>query len=162
MVYVDIIISIFIIYGFGKGLYRGFVREVASVVGLGLGVYMANKFNIDLSDFLLSVKVFNWHEEYVNILSNVILFTLTILFVSILGKSVTKLMKLVALGVFNRLLGAIFGLLKNVLILTIVVFMLNLTNNYSEIIEQNKLELSVYYKTLNDLSEIGTIKHLEE
>jgi membrane protein required for colicin V production len=152
MNYIDIFISIFLIYGFIKGLYKGFIIEVASVIGLVLGIYLATQYNSDLSNYLISKQYFNWKEGYIIILSNVILFILTILIVSILGKVATKLVKLVALGLFNKILGSVFGLLKNILILVIVIFVFNLANNSLKIIEQDKLELSIYYKPLNGLS----------
>ena len=105
MNYVDIFISIFLIYGFIKGLYKGFIIEIASVVGLLLGIYLATQHSGNLSNYLISKQFFSWKEGYVIILSNVILFILTILIVSILGKVATKLVKLVALGLFNKILG---------------------------------------------------------
>jgi membrane protein required for colicin V production len=102
MNYIDIFISIFLIYGFIKGLYKGFIIEIASVIGLVLGIYLATQYNGDLSNYLISKQYFNWKEGYIIILSNVILFILTILIVSILGKVATKLVKLVALGLFNN------------------------------------------------------------
>ena len=152
MNYVDIFISIFLIYGFIKGLYKGFIIEIASVIGLVLGIYLATQYNGDLSNYLMSKQYFNWKEGYIIILSNVILFILTILIVSILGKVATKLVKLVALGLFNKILGSVFGLLKNILILVILIFVFNLANNSLKIIEQDKLELSIYYEPLNELS----------
>ena len=152
MNYIDIFISIFLIYGFIKGLYKGFIIEIASVIGLVLGIYLATQYNGDLSNYLMSKQYFNWKEGYIIILSNVILFILTILIVSILGKVATKLVKLVALGLFNKILGSVFGLLKNILILVILIFVFNLANNSLKIIEQDKLELSIYYKPLNELS----------
>ena len=151
MNYVDIFISIFLIYGFIKGLYKGFIIEIASVIGLLLGIYLATQYSGDLSNYLISKQFFSWKEGYVIILSNVILFILTILIVSILGKVATKLVKLVALGLFNKILGSVFGLLKNILIL---IFVFNLANNSLKIIDQDELELSVYYKPLNELSRL--------
>ena len=155
MNYVDIFISIFLIYGFIKGLYKGFIVEIASVIGLLLGIYLATQYSGDLSNYLISKQFISWKEDYVIILSNVILFILTILIVSTLGKVATKLVKLVALGLFNKILGSVFGLLKNILILVIVIFVFNLANNSLKIIEQDELKLSVYYKPLNELSSFG-------
>ena len=152
MNYIDIFISIFLIYGFIKGLYKGFIIEIASVIGLLLGIYLATQYSGDFSNYLISKQFITWKEGYVIILSNVILFIFTILIVSILGKVATKLVKLVALGLFNKILGSVFGLLKNILILVIVIFVFNLANNSLKIIEQDELELSVYYKPLNELS----------
>ncbi len=161
MNYVDIFISIFLIYGFIKGLYKGFIIEIASVIGLVLGIYLATQYNGDLSNYLMSKQYFNWKEGYIIILSNVILFILTILIVSILGKVATKLVKLVALGLFNKILGSVFGLLKNILILVILIFVFNLANNSLKIIEQDKLELSIYYEPLNELSRVISANFLK-
>ena len=125
MNYIDIFISIFLIYGFIKGLYKGFIIEIASVIGLVLGIYLATQYNGDLSNYLISINLVTWEEKHIIIISYFLLFTITILIVSILGKIATKLAKLVALGLFNKILGAIFGLLKNVLILIILIFIFN-------------------------------------
>jgi len=156
--YIDIIISIFLLYGVFKGLYKGFISEIASVIGLVLGIYLAIKFNNDLTNYLISIKLVTWEEKYIIIISYFLLFTITILIVSILGKIATKLAKLVALGLFNKILGAIFGLLKNVLILIILIFIFNQANNSLKIIEQNKLQSSSYYKQLNELSKLISTK----
>jgi membrane protein required for colicin V production len=153
MNYVDIFISSFLLYGFVRGLFKGFISEIASVIGLVLGIYLATQYNGDLSNYLISKQFLSWKEGYIIILSNIILFVLTILIVSILGKVATKIAKLVALGLFNKILGGIFGLLKNILILIVVVFIFNLANNSLKIMEQDKLELSIYYKPFNELSE---------
>lgn len=161
MNYIDIFISIFLIYGFIKGLYKGFIIEISSVIGLVLGIYLATQYNGDLSNYLISKQYFNWKEGYIIILSNVILFILTILIVSVLGKVATKLVKLVALGLFNKILGSVFGLLKNILILVILIFVFNLANNSLKIIEQDKLELSIYYEPLNELSRVISANFLK-
>ncbi|MDA9356633.1 CvpA family protein [Flavobacteriaceae bacterium] len=154
MIVIDLIITLLLIYGFIKGLYKGFIKEVASVIGLFLGIYLAIKFNSDLSVCLSDKGFLDWNEDSIIILSHIVLFTLSILLVSILGKIATKLVKLVALGIFNKILGSLFGLLKNVLILFIVIFIFNLINNSFEVIKQSKLELSFYYNPFNKLSEI--------
>tara|TARA_B110000003_G_scaffold40708_1_gene37724 strand:+ start:175 stop:660 length:486 start_codon:yes stop_codon:yes gene_type:complete len=161
MSYLDIFISIFLVYGFVKGLYKGFIKEAASVIGLILGIYIATQFNSDLSNYLISKQIFNLEEGYIILLSNIILFILTILIVTILGKIATKLAKLVALGLLNKILGGGFGLLKNVLILILVIFIFNIANNSLKIVKQEKLELSFYYKPFNEINEIITTNILK-
>ena len=152
MNYIDLFISSFLLYGLIRGLFKGFISEIASVIGLVLGIYLATRYNSDLSNYLISKQFLSWEEGYIIILSNIIIFILTLLIVSVLGKVATKLAKLVALGLFNKILGGIFGLLKNILILIIVIFIFNLANNSLKIIEQDKLELSIFYKPLSELS----------
>ena len=150
MGYIDIFISLFLLYGFIKGLFKGFISEVASVVGLLLGIYLASKFNDDLSYYLQ--KFIEWEVNYLLFLSFFILLVLTIFIFSIAGKLITKLAKLIALGIFNKLLGGVFGVVKNVLILSVVFFMFNMLNRSLELVEKNKLESSIYYKPLNEFS----------
>ena len=74
MNYVDIFISSFLLYGFVRGLFKGFISEIASVLGLVLGIYLATQYNGDLSNYLISKQFLSWKEGYIIILSNIILF----------------------------------------------------------------------------------------
>tara|TARA_B110000238_G_scaffold97807_1_gene106546 strand:- start:1136 stop:1624 length:489 start_codon:yes stop_codon:yes gene_type:complete len=150
MGYIDIFISLFLLYGFIKGLFKGFISEVASVIGLLSGIFLASKFNDDLSYYLQTF--IEWDENYLLFLSFFILLVLTILIFSIAGKLITKLAKLIALGVFNKLLGGVFGVLKNVLVLSVLFFMFNMLNSSLELVDKNKLESSIYYNPLNEFS----------
>ena len=152
MGYIDIFISAFLLYGLIRGLYKGFINELASVIGLLLGVYLASKFKSVLSYYLQ--EIIDWQENYLSFLSFVILLVLTILIVSVAGKLITKVAKTIALGMFNKLLGAGVGLLKNVLILSIIVIVFTMGNNSLKLVEENKLELSIYYKPFNKMSDL--------
>lgn len=152
MSYIDIFISVFLLFGFIKGIYKGFIGEVASVIGLILGIYLASKFSGKLSYYLEGF--IDWQANHLSFLSFAILLILTILIVSVTGKMITKLAKLIALGIFNKLLGGFFGLLKNVLILSIVAVIFNMANGSLKLIEEDKLELSIYYKPFNEVSEL--------
>ena len=152
MGYIDIFISVFLLYGLIKGLYKGFINEVASVIGLLLGIYLAFKFKSVLSYYLEGI--IDWQENYLSFLSFVTLLILTILIVSVAGKLITKVAKTIALGMFNKILGAGVGLLKNVLILSIIVIVFTMVNNSLKLVEENKLELSIYYKPFNKMSDL--------
>ena len=152
MGYIDIFISVFLLYGLIRGLYKGFINEMASVIGLLLGVYLASKFKSVLSYYLQ--EIIDWQENYLSFLSFVILLVLTILIVSVAGKLITKVAKTISLGMFNKLLGAGVGLLKNVLILSIIVIVFTMGNKSLKLVEENKLQLSVYYKPFNKMNEL--------
>ena len=62
MNYVDIFISSFLLYGFVRGLFKGFISEIASVIGLVLGIYLATQYNGDLSNYLISKQFLSWKE----------------------------------------------------------------------------------------------------
>ena len=78
MNYIDLFISSFLLYGLIRGLFKGFISEIASVIGLVLGIYLANRYNSDLSNYLISKQFLSWEEGYIIILSNIILFILDI------------------------------------------------------------------------------------
>ena len=152
MSYIDIFISGFLLYGFIKGIYKGFIGEIASVIGLLLGIYLASNFSSKLSYYLEGF--IDWQDNYLLSLSFFILLVLTILIVSVTGKLITKLAKLIALGIFNKLLGGVFGLVKNVLILSVIAVMFNMMNDSLKLIEEDKLELSIYYKSFIKVNEL--------
>jgi len=152
MSYIDIFISVFLLYGFIKGIYKGFIGEIASVIGLILGIYLASNFSSKLSYYLEGF--IDWQDNYLLSLSFFILLILTILIVSVTGKLITKLAKLIALGIFNNLLGGVFGLLKNALILVVIAIIFNMINDSLKLIQEDKLELSIYYKPFIKVNEL--------
>ncbi|WP_439128952.1 CvpA family protein, partial [Polaribacter sp.] len=61
----DIIIAALLIFGFVRGIMKGFFVEVASLVALIGGVYGAIHFSYFLGDFLK--ESLSWSEEYISL-----------------------------------------------------------------------------------------------
>ena len=112
----DVIVLIILLYGLMMGLIKGFIIEVAGIIALILGVTGSFKFARILEVSLNSYV--DWSPKTIQIASFIILFIIIIYAVSLLAKMITKTLKIIALGIINRIFGGIFGLLKWCVILS--------------------------------------------
>ncbi|MEI8363124.1 MAG: CvpA family protein [Betaproteobacteria bacterium] len=104
---------------------RGLVREVLAIMGWLAAFYVARTY----ASQILPMMPANIPTEPLRVLAAfLVLFLATLLVVSLLAIALTAIFKTIGLGWINRLLGAIFGLARGVLIVCIVVFLAGLTN----------------------------------
>ncbi|HLU81179.1 MAG TPA: CvpA family protein, partial [Flavobacteriaceae bacterium] len=71
--------------------------------------------------------------------------------VALLGKLLTKISNIIALGLVNKFLGALFGLLKTGLLLSIILWFFSILNEDRNFIEQEKLETSTLYQPVKEI-----------
>ena len=148
----DIILGALILFGLIRGLSKGLFVEVASLVALIAGVFGAIHFSDFAADFLQS-KV-EWSEQTINITAFAITFVIIVIAISLAGKALTKLADFAALGILNKLLGAVFGALKIGLILSIVLMVLDKMNRTIPFIEDNEMQESMLYEPVRSLAPI--------
>lgn len=142
----DIILLVVLGFGLVRGLMNGFFIEIASLVGLALGLYGAIHFSYFISDFLKDKL--DWAEKTVQIVAFASTFIIIVLVISLSGKILTKIADAAALGIFNKLLGAIFGALKLALILSVVLIVFERFNNAIPMVKEETLENSILYNPI--------------
>lgn len=142
----DIILGVILAFGLIRGLMKGFIVEIASLIALVLGIYGAIHFSYYLVDIL--DQYLSWSEAYLNLTALILTFIIIVVAISILAKIFTKLTKLVALNLLNRLLGGIFGLLKMTLILSILLMFFKSFNSEYKLMEQEMLKNSILYQPI--------------
>jgi membrane protein required for colicin V production len=150
MNYIDIIIIIILGIAMIRGFMNGFVREVASLAALIIGIWGAIRF----SSFT-AAKLYDYFDmtgKYVGIISFIITFLLIVVIIHFIGLLVDKLMKAVALGFINKLLGIAFGLLKSVLIMSVIFMVLNAINQHRQFLPKEKIEQSMLYNPISDIA----------
>ena len=145
----DVIILIILLYGLIKGFIKGFIIEVAGIIALILGVTGSFKFARILEVYLNSY--FDWSPKTIQITSFIILFIIIIYAVSLLAKMITKTLKIIALGMINRIFGGIFGLLKWCVILSSLILVSQEINEIITLIPDKTLKDSVSYNLLDKL-----------
>jgi membrane protein required for colicin V production len=146
----DIILGALILFGLIRGLSKGLFVEVASVIALIAGVFGAIHFSDFASNFLESR--FDWNERTINIIAFIITFVIIVLAISMAGKALTKLADFAALGMLNKLLGAIFGALKIGLILSIVLMIFDKMNKTLPFIEEEEFQESILYNPIKSIA----------
>lgn len=118
MSWLDLAFAIPLIWGVIRGLYKGLIMSVGSLVGLVLGIYVASIYSIEFSHFLNKWFVLSEDKGY--FLSFLLLFIIVSLVSFFIASLLNKFVKLATLAWLNRLLGAIFGFLKYALIISVL------------------------------------------
>jgi membrane protein required for colicin V production len=146
----DIIITALLLFGFIRGLFKGLFIEVASLVGLIAGVYGSIHFSHFIKDFLIT-RV-SWEEKYITLFSFAVTFIVIVLVISLIGKLFTKIADFASLGILNKLLGGIFGVLKIGLFLSVILLIFSKLNNKIPFISNEQQESAVLYNPLKNLA----------
>ena len=145
----DILIAALLIFAFYKGFMKGLFVEVASLVALVGGVYVAIHFSYLVSEMLEDSV--SWNENYVSIAAFAITFAAFVIVVSMLGKALTKIADFAALGFINKAFGGVFGLLKSALILSVVFIFFSKINKTIPFVKKDTLENSILYDPIKSI-----------
>ena len=121
MNFFDIIIVIILGYCVIRGIFRGLIKELSSLIGVLGGFYAAFTYYM-----ILAKPLSKWitNSGYLNIISFLILFCGVFLIISILGIIINYLLKIAFLGWADRICGAGFGAIKGILIVSVLLIAL--------------------------------------
>ncbi len=125
MNFVDVLILIIIGVFLLKGLLRGLMKELCSLVGLIVGSLLAFRFHGPLAEAMVSA--FRLPASVCVVLAFLAIFLLTLLVFGLIGMLLSKYVKLLYVGGLNRVAGGIFGLVQGVLLLAVVLFGLSVS-----------------------------------
>ena len=117
----DIVFIIIILLGLVRGLFRGLVKEFASIVGLVFGFLVANQYYQPLTEQLMVIMP---DEQIAGIVSYAFIFLAVLGAILLAGLGFRELLKLSMLSWLDRLSGGILGLLKGGLICSLVLLLL--------------------------------------
>lgn len=117
----DILILTILAYGLIRGIFRGLVREISSIIGVLGGFFAAYSYYPHVAK---SISVWIANPVYLNIVSYLLIFIGVILIVGILAVVIKYLLNIAYLGWVDRVFGALSGLLKAVLISCVLFIML--------------------------------------
>ncbi|MHB2155746.1 CvpA family protein [Calditrichota bacterium GD2] len=120
----DVFLIIFIAYFTIRGIFRGLIKELIIILAILLGYYLAMSLYQPLSKWLMQAA--SLPETGAQILAFVLIFIVVNVVLRMVGSILEKLIKLVFLQPLNRLGGALFGLLKSLFFLSVIVFILRL------------------------------------
>jgi membrane protein required for colicin V production len=113
----DIIIIVILGYSLVRGIFRGLVKEVSSIIGVLGGFYAAFTYYPTLAKLLSGLIR---ETAYLNILSFLIIFCSVLIIVGILGVIIKYLLNIAFLGWVDRIGGVCFGLVKGILIASVL------------------------------------------
>ena len=118
MVELDLVVVVFCAFLVAKGIWKGFVKEIAGIVAVIGGVAVSFLFHTQVQPYISAFV----GEKYIQLVSYVVIFLGFYLIVMMLGKLLDKILRSIMLGGINRVLGALFGLIKACFWLTLLTF----------------------------------------
>ena len=127
MNWLDVLLVLPLIVGLVKGLMRGLISEIIAIVVVILGVLGARFGAPPFSAWLLTQ--FAWPQGVCDVVAYTLLFLGVAILLSFLAKLLTKFMRAIHLGWANRILGGAFGVLKFGILVSLVVFVMDRTND---------------------------------
>lgn len=149
MNYLDIILGGLILYGGVKGFFKGFIIEAASVLALISGIVGALLFAASINDLLQSY--FDFEKVPPAGIVFALIFIAIIIFVNLLARLLTKVIKMAALGLINRILGALFGGLKFALVLSALLLIIDQFTFLFQFFDTTILEESLLYQPVKSI-----------
>lgn len=147
MDFIDIVFTVILGWAAFKGIKNGLFVEIASLISFFIGIYIAVKFSYLVGGFIGDSKT-----------AKVAAFVITLIAVVIaihsLAKVFSKIASWVFLGWLNKLGGAVFAVVKTILLLGIVLSLFQKVNVDNALISKERQDKSLFYTPLLKTSEV--------
>ncbi len=150
MNWLDALIVVVLILSLVTGFINGFVKEVASLAALIIGIWGAIRF----SSFT-AAKLYDYFDmtgRYVGVIAFLITFGIIVVLIHFVGILADKIVNAAALGFINRILGIVFGLLKAVLIMSVFFVILSAIDARRPFLPKKTIEESKFYGPISDIA----------
>jgi len=147
--FLDLIIGLPIILMAISGFRNGFIKEIASLVALVLGLYFAIYFSDIVADWLL--KYIDISHRWLFIVAFILTFIVVVVVVSLIGKLLSKIAALAALGFLNRFVGLVFSVLKGIVIMSALIMLFEMIDSKASILKQDIKEGSLLYEPVESV-----------
>lgn len=150
MNFIDIVFAVLLCYALYKGIKNGLFVELASLIALVAGIFIAIKFSYVLKN-ILETKV-SWEPKYIEITAFALTFLLVVIVIHLSAKLLIKIADFAYLGWMNKLAGAVFSTLKTILLLSIVILLFEKVNSNNILVKQQTLDESIFYSPTKEIA----------
>lgn len=149
MNWIDFVIIALLAFGLIQGFINGLIIEIAELAALVLGVWGAIHFS-----WWTATKMAEWFDmqaSWTGIVAFAITFVVIVIAINLLGRILDSVIKAVALGFAVKLLGAVFGVVKTALILSVVFVFLNSIDQRRHFLPSQTIAKSFLYNPIADI-----------
>jgi membrane protein required for colicin V production len=136
----DFFILIPIGYFAWKGFMSGFVREILSIAGIILAVFLTFEYMHAIS-FLF--KPFFSNADHATIASGIFIFIITIAAVQFIAYATQKFLELIKINFINRIAGLLFGSLKSGIVISAILLLMAGFNLPTENSRENSISYPI-------------------
>jgi membrane protein required for colicin V production len=144
--FLDIIIAIPFVWAIYRGFTKGFVRQLATLGALILGVYGGAKFSGWLGEFLHNK--FNVALKLSQFVSFIIIFIAVLIIMHLLTKIIQNSMKATGMGPLDKILGVLFAMIKALIIVGVILTFFDMINRKIVLVQKQDTEKSFLYSPI--------------
>ncbi|MEZ5071126.1 MAG: CvpA family protein [Bacteroidales bacterium] len=146
----DILFLVPLLFALYRGFKKGLIFMIASLLALVLGILGAMKFRPVFAGFL--DRLFHIAPEHLHVIAFAVAFLTIVVAVHLVAFFADKLVKAVALGFVNRILGMAFGVVVTAFVLSMILWPVNQVNAEKQIVKPERIEGSLLYKPLSSFA----------
>ena len=119
IIWVDFVVITVLVLSFGLGVFRGIVRELLSLSSWIISIWLAYLYGDNLA-----VMIVPWveSERLSGLIGYVVVFVAVLVLLSLVGALLFKLFRVAGLTGTDRFLGGLFGCLRGVVVVTVLLF----------------------------------------
>jgi membrane protein required for colicin V production len=150
MSFLDIFLGVLLAYSIFQGIRNGLFVELASLISLILGIYIAIKFSFLAKEMLTGIV--HWNPKTIQIVAFITTFLIVVIGISIMAKVLTSVADFAQLGVINKLGGGFFRLLKTILVISIFLNFFEKINLDNTFAKKETLDKSLFYRPIQKTS----------
>lgn len=125
---------------------KGFTEQVIALVSIIAGTWAAFKFTKMTCAMLM--PYLHISEQVLNVIVFILMILAVIIVLHLAGRLIKSSIQLVMLGWLDRLLGAVFSLIKAALVIGILIILFNTLNTTFNIVPESYFNDSVLYGPL--------------
>jgi len=142
-----IVVALITILGL-KGLFRGFTKEFFALVGIVGGVFVASRLSKDSGEIVNSIIPMQ-NDNTILLAGFIVSLVIFWIIAYIIGSALAKVFKMSGLGIFDRLLGFVFGAGKIFLLFAIISYAVSQVKMINDNLAP-KLETSIVFPILKE------------
>ena len=146
----DIILLICFVVAIFQGVRKGFIAQAISIISIVLGIWASARFTDIVTGWIS--QFITASEQVLKLVSFTIILVIIFLLLAAIGKLLEGMFQLVMLGWLNKLLGAVFALIKVGLIIGIIILAFNSLNTTFNFMDEAKFSDSILYMPLKQLA----------
>jgi membrane protein required for colicin V production len=150
MNFIDILLIVPLAWFAYKGFNKGFIIELAGLIALLLGIYMATHFSHITAEYLRDDL--NWKSDYLEVISFTITFLLVVVLVIFFGKTLQRLIKVLQLSMLNKIAGSVFSVLKVGFIISVLIMIITNFQLEDKLLTNEQRAESMLYEPVKSIA----------
>ena len=150
MIWIDYILLAFMAMGLIRGIRNGFFIELAGLISLLFGVYLAIQFSYIANHIL--ARAVSWNPKIIQIIAFVITLIVVLVGAALLAKLFTTIARVAQLGVINKIGGGVLGTVKLIVVLSLGLSLFAKLNFSNAFLSKETIDKSYLYTPVEAVS----------